>query len=114
MFLFLSKLLQRLAGIEAGSAKGFSCSGKLNRAVRENNSLTRSDEPVYVELHGGVSHTNPEIAFCGKSHLLDIFAAEEVSNAKRERASSSGNLPIFSVVSDDCCSLRLILFQDRQ
>src|SRR6266571_2702475 len=48
-------------------------------------------------------------SFRGQTHLLDVSAAEEVSNAKRECAFASCDLSLVSVMGDDGGGLILVL-----
>src|SRR5438128_11649681 len=66
------------------------CRGRvLNATVWEDHPLARSNQAIHIEPDQRVCDADSEISFRGQPHLLGVFAAEEISDPKRERAPAS-------------------------
>jgi hypothetical protein len=71
----------------------------------------RADGPGNVEGRCWFRGANAQPAILSQTHLFFVSAGKEIAQPKRKRTTSSGNLPIGTVVRDYCRCLILILTQ---
>ncbi len=80
-------------------------------AIIEDKSLTRANCACYIQLEFWFGGADSEIAFFSQTHLLFVTAAEEIANTEGESATATDNLPVSTVVRNDCSGLIFVLTQ---